>query len=225
MKRLIAAGAIAATALAMVAVFPTLAATLVGRPEPCSLEARSYTGTGTWEASPNGPIPAGATVLDEGVIENGRSPEGTQQDPFDVSWDGRVDFRFQTGTTVFENNDWEIYAMGLPVAILKGSDDNPGDIDEIGYVEIGQAAPALPRFVGTVYVSGWLEGNNGTARCEGEGWVRIVGDPVGTVPWIVMAGLILLGAVFLVSTPYTVDWEEGNITPWEGNVPGPRPEN
>lgn len=225
MKRLIATVVTACTLLALLAAVPTLAATLTGRPQPCSLEARSYTNAGTWEASPSGPVPAGGTVLDEGVIENGTSPEGTAQDPFDVAWDGRVDFRFQTGTTVFENNRWEIYAMGLPVAILKGSDDNPGDIDEIGFVEIASEVEGLPRFVGLVHVSGWLEGNNGAARCDGEGWVRIVGDPVGTVPWFVMAGFIMLGLVFLVATPYTVDWEEGQFTPWEGNVPGPKPEN
>lgn len=225
MKRLFATVTLACTLFALLAAVPTLAATLTGRPQPCSLEARSYSNTGTWAPGPSGPVPVGGTVLDEGVIENGTSPEGTAQDPFDVAWDGRVDFRFQTGTTVFENNRWEIYAMGLPVAILKGDDDNPGEIDELGFVQIASEVEGLPRFVGLVHVSGWLEGNNGAARCDGEGWVRIVGDPVGTVPWIVMAAFIMLGLVFLVSTPYTADWEEGEFTPWESKAPGPKPEN
>jgi hypothetical protein len=192
---------------------PTIAATITGNINPlCSLEALSY-------------LEDDATILDEGVIENGSSPEGTQQDPFQVDWFGRVDFRFQTGTTVFSNNRWEIYAMGLPVPILSGSDDNPMDLDEVGFVEIDETAPGVPRFVGLVHVNGWLEGNSGASRCEGEGWVQIVGDPVGTVPWVVMAGLILAGLVFLVATPYTRDWEEGQLTPWEQYVPGERPEN
>lgn len=40
-----------------------------------------------------------------------------------------------------------------------------------------------------------------------------------------MAGLVLLGMVFLVSTPYTLTWEEGQHTPWEQHAPGSRPEN
>ena len=226
MRRLIVAGVVGATVLTLLATFPAIAATLTGNINPpCSLEARSYSNTGDWEAAASGAVPAEAIALDEGVIENGSSPEGTQADPFDVSWDGRVDFRFQTGTTVFVNNHWEIYAMGLPVPILKGSDDNPLDIDEIGYVEIANMAQGAPRFVGMVYVSGNLIGNDGASRCDGEGWVRLVGDPVGTVPWIVMAALILAGLVFLVSTPYTIDWEEGQLTPWEQYAPGKRPEN
>lgn len=205
--------------LLLMAVAVVSAANLTGT-VPCSLEARSYSNDGTWVESPSGTVPEGAIVLDEGVLQ-GVSTEGTQQDPFDIAWDGRIDFRFQTGETVFENNDWAVYAFGVPIAILSGSDDNPGDLDEIGKVEIPQG---LPRIVGTVYVSGWLEGNDGAARCDGNGWVRIVGDPIGTVPWIVMILLILIGAAFLIATPYTVDWEEGQRTPWEGNVPGPRPE-
>ena len=226
MRRLSIAVVLACTVLGVVMAVPALAATLTGTAD-CSLEARSYSNSGDWEAAASGAVPAGAVALDEGNvgIDSGTSPEGTQSDPFEVSWDGRVDFRFQTGETVFQNNRWEIYAMGLPVPILKGSDDNPSDLDELGFVEIDNMAPGAPRFVGMVHVSGWLEGNEGASRCDGEGWVRLVGDPIGTVPWIVMAGFILAGLVFLVATPYTIDWEEGNLTPWEQYAPGQRPEN
>ena len=215
MKRLAVAGVVAVTLLTLLSALPALAATLTGNiSPPCSLEARSYDANGD--------------VLDEGTIENGTSAEGTQSDPFDIAWDGRVDFRFQTGNTVFQNNTWTIYADTLtgplPVAILSGSDDNPLDLDEIGFVNIQETTTGLPRFVGLVHITGKLEGNGTAVNCVGDGWVRIVGDPVGTVPWIVMVGLILVGAVALVATPYTVDWEEGAFTPWQGNVPGPRPQ-
>lgn len=187
---------------------PTSAASLTGN-AACSLEARSYAGDGI-------------TVLDEGVVQ-GTSVEGSQADPFDIAWDGRVDFRFQTGTTVFQNNEWEIYAAGVPVAILKGSDDNPMDLDEIGFVNIAETTAGIPRIVGLVYVSGWLEGNAGASRCDGEGWVRILGDPVGTIPWILFVALLALGLIFLIATPYTRDWEEGMLTPWEQYAPGQRP--
>jgi hypothetical protein len=212
MRRLSAGAIVAVTVplLLLLSAVAAQAASLTGN-AACSLEATSVAADGT-------------TVLDQGVLQ-GTSTEGSQEDPFDIDWDGRVDFRFQTGETVFQNNQWEIYAMGLPVAILKGFDDNPMDLDEIGNVVIADNVPdGLPRFVGLVYVSGWLEGNEKTSRCDGEGWVRIVGDPVGTVAWGVMAGFILVGALFLVSTPYTYNWEEGMRTEWEGNIPSPKPE-
>lgn len=210
MQRISIGTLLACMLLGTVGLATVSAATLTGNINPeCSLEARSY------EAD-------GETVLDEAFVQ-GTSTEGTDSDPFDVAWDGRVDFRFQTGTTVFANNEWSIYAMGLPVPILSGQDDNPLDIDEIGFVEIEDMAGGLPRFVGLVHVDGVLVGNSGASMCEGEGWVRIVGDPVGTVPWFVMAALILAGLVFLVATPYTPTWEEGGVTPWEQEAPGRSP--
>ena len=214
MKRVSAGALLACLMLGAVGFATVQAATLTGNIDPpCSLEARSFEADGT-------------TALDEGVVQGTDSGgEGTESDPFDVAWDGHVDFRFQTGDTVFQNNSWSIYAMGLPVPILAGSDDNPMDIDETGLVEIENMAAGVPRFVGLVHVSGVLEGNNGSSRCEGQGWVRIIGDPVGTVPWIVMALLILAGLVFLVATPYTTTWEEGAYTRWEQHAPGSAPRN
>lgn len=212
MQRVSIGALLACMLLGAVGIATVHAATLTGNINPgCSLEARSY------EAD-------GETVLDEAFVQE-TSTEGTETDPFDVAWDGRVDFRFQTGTTVFANNEWSIYAMGLPVAILSGQDDNPLDLDEIGFVEIEEMAGGLPRFVGLVYVNGILEGNSGASMCEGAGWVRIVGDPVGTIPWIAMAVLIMAGLVFLVATPYTTTWEEGGLTPWEQEAPGSSPRN
>jgi hypothetical protein len=216
MRRLAVAAMAAVTALALMSTLPVLAATLTGNINPpCSLEARSYDAAGS--------------PLDEGVIENGSSPEGTQANPFRVDWDGHVDFRFQTGTTVFQNNNWTIYADTLtgplPVAILSGSDDNPLDLDEIGAVDIHEVTQGLPKFVGLVHITGNLVGNGNSSRCDGDGWVQIIGDPIGTVAWDAMVLLILAGAIFLVATPYTVTWEEGSLTPWEGHMAGPRPEN
>jgi hypothetical protein len=201
------------------------AASLTGNINPeCSLEVRSYENQGDWEVAASGAVPAGAIELDSGFVQGTNDGgAGTQANPFEVSWDGRVDFRFQTGTTVFENNHWDIYAESVPVPILSGTDDNPGDRDEIGYVNIADQAGGVPRFVGLVYVHGVLVGNVGTSRCEGEGWVRLIGDPVGTVAWWVMAALIVAGLLFLVATPYTRDWEEGGATPWEQYAPGSSP--
>ena len=123
--------------------------------------------------------------------------------------EGSIDFAFHTGTTVFQNNHWEIYAQGLPVPILAGSDDNPLDVDETGIVTVEEQIKAFPfRFVGVLFISGDLWGNGNASHCHGEGFVQILGDPVGTIPWDVAAALILLsGLVLLVATPYSATWE------------------
>jgi hypothetical protein len=196
MRRLARAATIAA--LILVWAVPVQASDLTGG---CTLEVTSYDANGN--------------VLDDatGANQLPGSTEGTQDNPFRVDWNGHVDFHFVTGNTVFQNNHWSIYAEGIPVPILSGQDDNPTDRDELGNVTIGDNVPGGVRFVGLVYVSGSIVGNGETARCDGDGWVEIIGDPVGTIPFWVMALLVVLGLLFLVATPYTVTWEEGGYTP------------
>jgi hypothetical protein len=142
----------------------------------------------------------------QGVIAEGDA--GSAGRPFKVDPEGSVDFLFNTGV-VFENNNWSIYAQGIPVAILSGSDDNPGDIDETGVVNIGDSLKLLPfKVVGTFYVTGDLWGNQNTRHCRGEGYVQLLGDPIGTPLWIIAAALLALGgAGMLLVTPYSRDWE------------------
>jgi hypothetical protein len=200
MRRLLAAGVVAMT-LGLLLVLPVLAATLT---LPCSMEVRSFDGPAV-----NGQV-SGAMV-DQAAVR-GPIPEGdpgSQTRPFKVDPEGTVDFAFHTGTNVFENNHWTIYAQGLPVPILAGNDDNPGDVDETGIVEVNKTIQKLPfKFVGTVFVSGDLYGNNDTLHCYGEGYVQVLGDPVGTIPWDIAAALIVLsGLVLLVATPYSTTFE------------------
>jgi hypothetical protein len=200
MRRVISAGVVAAT-LVIVFVLPVLAAQLSGG---CSIEARSFDGPG-----------ATGAMVDEGSMI-GPQPEGgvgSQTRPFKVDPAGSIDFLFNTGTIVFQNNHWSIFAAGLPVAILSGSDDNPLDVDETGIVNVNETIQKLPfKFVGVLFISGDLWGNSDTAHCYGEGYVQVLGNAVGTIPWDVAAALILLsGLVLLVATPYTVDWEVDQI--------------
>ena len=195
MRRWLRATAVAA--LLLLWAVPAQAADLTGG---CTLEVRSFDGT-------NQP-------LDTALVPG--SDEGSQQNPFRVAWDGHVDFRFTTGTTVFQNNTWAVYAEGLPVAILKGGDDNPIDLDESGTITVGDKVPGGVRITGLVYVSGNIVGNGGASRCDGSGWVQIIGDPIGTIPWIAAAALIVLGFVFLIATPYTTSWEEGGYSAMPG---------
>jgi hypothetical protein len=196
MRRVISAGAVAAT-LAIIFVLPVLAAQLS---LPCSMEVRSFDAPGALgnevdNAAVAGPIPEGAV--------------GSQSRPFKIDPEGSIDFAFHTGTSVFTDNHWTIYAQGLPVPILQGFDDNPSDVDETGIVEVNETIQKLPfKFVGTVFVSGDLYGNGDTLHCYGEGFVQVLGDPVGTIPWDLAAALILLsGVMLLVATPYSTTWE------------------
>ena len=189
--------AVVSTTLAFLLVLPVLAATLT---LPCSMEVRSFegagaTGTEVDNAAVRGPIPEGAV--------------GSQTRPFKIDPEGSIDFAFHTGQSVFSDNHWTIYAQGLPVPILAGFDDNPSDVDETGIVEVNETVQKLPfKFVGTVFVSGDLWGNGDTLHCYGEGYVQVLGDPVGTVPWILAAALILIsGVMLLVATPYSTTWE------------------
>lgn len=197
MRRVIAAGVVA-TMLALLLALPILAAELTS---PCSMEVRSF----------DGADPQTSTMVDQGAAAGpiAEGAVGSQTRPFKVDPEGSIDFAFHTGTTVFENNHWSIFAQGLPVAILSGSDDNPLDVDETGVVTLNDAIKALPfRVVGVFFVSGDLWGNANTSHCHGEGFVQVLGDPVGTIPWDVAAALIVLsGLVLLVATPYSTTWE------------------
>jgi hypothetical protein len=197
MRRLFAAGVVA-TMLALLLVLPAVAAELSGG---CSMEVRSF----------DGPDPQTSTEVDAGAAAGpiAEGAVGSQTRPFKVDPEGSIDFAFHTGTTVFQNNQWEIYVQGLPVAILAGSDDNPLDVDETGIVTINEAVKALPvRVVGTFFVSGNLFGNGVADHCHGEGYVQVLGDPVGTIPWDVAIVLIVAsGLMLLVATPYSTTWE------------------
>src|SRR5262245_32906893 len=121
MKRLIAVGAVVPLLLLLFAM-PVMAAELTGG---CALAVRSYTGAD-----------ATGEQIDEGQMQGivAKGDKGDAANPFEVSLDGSVDFLFSTAPTVFQNNHWAIYAQGVPVPLLQGSDDNPLDVDETGVV-------------------------------------------------------------------------------------------
>jgi hypothetical protein len=214
MRRFLA-GVVVGSILLLLFAVPVMAAELTGG---CLIEVRSF----------DGPAATGNRVDEgraQGIITEGAV--GSQSRPFKVDPEGSIDFLFNTGT-VFENNTWSIYAQGLPIPILSGFDDNPGDIDEKGVVEVSKEVEKLPfRFVGVLYITGDLWGNENANHCRGEGFVQVLGDPVGTVPWLVAAALILAaGLGLLVATPYNVDWEVDPLSGERlqtGPITGPPP--
>jgi hypothetical protein len=165
----------------------------------CVLEVRSF----------DGPQASGNEVDEgraQGVIAEG--DVGSQSRPFMVDPQGSIDFLFTT-PTVFQNNHWAIYAQGIPVALLAGQDDNPLDVDETGVVELGEIVEKLPfEVVGVFFISGDLWGNDDANHCHGEGYVELLGDPVGTPLWLLAAALLALGGVgILLAVPYSRTWE------------------
>jgi hypothetical protein len=176
MRRFVIAGAVAGLLLGLLAL-PVAAADLSGG---CQLVVRSSDANGN-------------------VVDNGTVPGaiGSQSNPFKVTWDGRVDFDFST-PVLFQNNHWSMQVEGIPV--FSGSDDSPTDLDRVGNVTISTTMPV--RLVGLFAVSGDIYGNNDANHCHGDGWIYIQGDPVGTIPWIAGAVLLVLGVIGLLVTPY-----------------------
>jgi len=200
MKRLIAAGAVTSLLMFLFAV-PVMAAELTGG---CALEVRSFTGAD----ATGDPIDEGRM---QGVVNKGDT--GDAANPFEVSLDGSVDFLFSTAPTVFQNNSWAIYAQGVPIPLLQGSDDNPLDVDETGVVNLTNISDIVPfKIVGVFFVHGDLFGNNNANHCHGEGYVKVGNDPVGTPLWLIAAALLVFGGSMLaVAVPYTRDWEVDRI--------------
>jgi hypothetical protein len=200
MKRLVAA-VVAAAILLMLLAIPIHAAELTGG---CVLEVRSFTGAD-----------ATGTPIDEGRMQGpvNKGDKGDAANPFEVSLDGSVDFVFSTAPTVFENNFWAIYAQGVPIPLLQGSDDNPLDVDETGAVNLSNIAEIVPfKIVGVFFIHGDLFGNNNANHCHGEGYVKVGGDPVGTPLWLIAAALLVFGGSMLaVAVPYSRDWEVDQI--------------
>lgn len=122
----------------------------------------------------------------------GGADDATQADPFLVDWDGTVSY---TGAAQIEmkNNSWRIDVFGIPTP-LSGADDNPADTRD-GNGSVGVSANAPFRFTGLYFVSGSITGSGGT--CTGSGWFKLTGDPVGTVPFFVALGLLILGLLML----------------------------
>jgi hypothetical protein len=84
--------------------------------------------------------------------------------------------------------------FGIPTP-LQGSDPNAADTrDASGTVGVSENAPF--RFTGLYYVSGSITGSGGT--CSGSGWFKLTGDPIGTIPFFVAAGVLILGLLLLL---------------------------
>jgi hypothetical protein len=111
---------------------------------------------------------------------------GTSGNPFLVDYDGTVEYA-GTGPLVL-NHHWEIKVFGIPVK----SGGAPNGSHQTATIGVADVSDYLPfKITGVYYVSGEIHGDGGA--CSGDAYVKLLGSPVGTVPWIVAIGLIVIG--------------------------------
>jgi hypothetical protein len=173
--RLVRLLVLAATALAM-ASWPGEASAFPLSPD-CDLGALSFR--------------ADDSLLD-GVDSS--ADDATQSDPFRVDWDGQVHWTGNTSATVLDNS-WHVDVYMLPTP-LRGGDPND-DRGKTGNGDITFAANSPFRFTGLYYVSGQFSGDGGS--CSGGGWVRLIGNPLATLPFWISLLITALGVVLLVA--------------------------
>lgn len=136
---------------------------------------------------------SGATVdTASGPSETG----GTQADPFLVDWDGSVSWDGTSGDQVFNDHTWQTYVFLIPIPV-RGGDPNSAD-NTVAEGSAGVSANAPFQFTGLYYVSGDINGAGGT-HCDGNGWFKLTGNPITTIPFWV-AVLIAVSGAALVGT-------------------------
>lgn len=119
---------------------------------------------------------------------------GTQADPFLIDWDGTVTWNASSEAVAFTDHTWGIFVFLIPTPVRGGDPNAGGDTTGDGIVSVSENAPF--RTTGLYHVSGAIDGAEG-AHCDGNGWFKLTGDPVGTIPFWIAVLIILLGIVTL----------------------------
>src|SRR5262245_44779923 len=149
-----------------------------------------------------GAAPAGAINLDGGCQGQGASFDadhnqimaatapsaepGTSGNPFLVDYDGTVEYA-GTGPLIV-NHHWEVKVFGITVK-SGGSSNGSQQTATLGVADVSEYLPF--KITGVYYVEGGISGEGGA--CSGNAFVKLIGSPVGTIPWIVAIGLIAAG--------------------------------
>ncbi len=132
---------------------------------------------------------ASGTTIDTAVSG---AADSTQDDPFNVVWEGQVAYEGSTNA-VIKNYTYHVEVFGVPTPIRGGNTNDDENTEGDGSVGIAANAPF--RVAGLYHVSGAYTGEGGS--CAGSGWFRLLGDPAGTIPWILGLGLVVLGVLGL----------------------------
>jgi hypothetical protein len=119
--------------------------------------------------------------------------DARQATPLLVSWDGTINWSGDTGAQVIRATSWHVEVFGLPTPMRGGDANDEGDATGEDSTRVSAAVPF--RFTGLFYVTGRLSGEGGA--CSGSGWVRVLGDPMTTLPFLVALAMLLVGVVLL----------------------------
>jgi len=150
--------------------------------------------------------PAGAVSLDGGCQGQGTSLEadgsqimtatapsaepGTSGNPVLVDYDGTV--QYSGSGPLMLNHHWEVKVFGITVK-SGGAKNGTHQTSTSGTAVVKDYLPF--KITGLYYVSGGISGEGGA--CSGSAYFKLIGSPVGTLPWIaaivLIAGGILLG--------------------------------
>ena len=126
------------------------------------------------------------------------APDGgvgaTREDPFLIDWDGTVTWNASSEPVAFTDHTWGIFVFLIPTPVRGGDPNAGGDTTGDGTAVVSENAPF--RTTGLYYVSGAIDGAEG-AHCDGNGWFKLTGDPVGTIPFWIAVLIVLLGIVTL----------------------------
>jgi hypothetical protein len=123
----------------------------------------------------------------------GGTNDASFEDPFLVDWEGTVLWNGTMGSQVIKNHGWHVDVFHFPTPVRGGDPNEGGDTSGEGSVDVSANAPF--RLTGSFYVSGEIKGEGGS--CTGGGWFKIVGDPVGTVPFFLALALVVIGAIMI----------------------------
>jgi hypothetical protein len=119
--------------------------------------------------------------------------DSTQANPFEVDWDGTVAWTGATGTKAIKDHSWSVAVFNIPTPLSGKGANEEGSTQGDGTVDVGVNLPF--RVTGLFFVSGTFSGTGG--ECTGSGWMRLRGDPFGTIGFWVGAVLLLLGLLGL----------------------------
>jgi hypothetical protein len=119
--------------------------------------------------------------------------DSTQADPFQVDWEGTVEWTGTTGSQVIKDSKWGVSVFGIPTPLAGSEANEEGTVDGDGMVDVGVNLPL--RTTGLFFVSGSMSGSGGS--CAGSGWMRLIGDPLGSTLFLLGLVLIVLGLLAL----------------------------
>ncbi len=131
-----------------------------------------------------------------GVVAAPGSLGASQDDPLLVEWEGPVKYSGTSEPQIIKNHEWQVRVYGIPVR----SDGDENADDEVTTKGTEVMSDFLPfKMVGLYYVDGEIEGDEG-AGCSGAIWLKLQGNPIGTIPWLLGAALTVGGVALMAST-------------------------